>query len=364
MAIAAELQDCTTPGERAVLLFPPGLDFISAFFGCMYAGVIAVPAPIPNRSRLTTAVAAIFQAARPAVVLSMADHTEQARQTYASQLGLSKCPWIAVDQISTARRDDWHSPLIEGRQIAFLQYTSGSTSHPKGVMLSHDNLLFNAKLVQEAFNTSSNSHAVFWLPLYHDMGLIGGVIQPVFCGGSATLMAPAAFLQRPALWLEAISRTRASISGGPDFAYDLCARKVSADVRSQLDLSCWNLAFVGAERHTTPDDRSLCRQFWQLRIPPRGVVSLLRTGRSDTHGFRRPASRAAGRPQRSCRRAGPKSRSHFLRRRSHVSQFGRMRRKPDRAANRRRRSAHESCSCGGQRGRDLGPGAERCRRLF
>ncbi len=248
MAVAAELQDHTRPGERAVLLFPPGLDFIAAFFGCMYAGVIAVPAPIPNRNRLTTAVGAIFQAARPTLVLSTANHAEQARRTYANQLALSKCPWIAVDEISTGRQGDWRDPRVEGPQVAFLQYTSGSTSQPKGVMLSHDNLLYNAKLVQEAFNTSPESHAVFWLPLYHDMGLIGGVIQPVFCGGSATLMAPAAFLQRPALWLETISRTKASISGGPDFAYDLCARKVPSDALSQPDLSSWNLAFVGAER--------------------------------------------------------------------------------------------------------------------
>jgi acyl-CoA synthetase (AMP-forming)/AMP-acid ligase II/acyl carrier protein len=248
MAIAAELQARTAPGDRAVLLFPPGLDFIAAFFGCMYAGVIAVPAPIPSRNRLTTAVAAIFQASRPAIALSTADHEEQARKTYATHLGLSQCPWIAVDRIPSDRGDGWRDPQIDGNQVAFLQYTSGSTSQPKGVMLSHDNLLYNASLVQKAFCTTPDSHAVFWLPLYHDMGLIGGVIQPVYCGGSSTLMAPAAFLQRPALWMETISRTRASISGGPDFAYDLCARKVPADARSELDLSSWRLAFVGAER--------------------------------------------------------------------------------------------------------------------
>jgi acyl-CoA synthetase (AMP-forming)/AMP-acid ligase II/acyl carrier protein len=248
MAIAAELQARAAPGDRAVLLFPPGLDFICAFFGCMYAGIIAVPAPIPSRNRLTTAVAAIFQASRPALALSTADHEEQARQTYASHLGLANCPWFAVDRIPSDCGNSWRDPQVGGRHIAFLQYTSGSTSQPKGVMLSHDNLLYNASLVQEAFGTTPESRAVFWLPLYHDMGLIGGVIQPVYCGGSSTLMAPAAFLQRPALWLEVISRTRASISGGPDFAYDLCARKVPDEARSQLDLSCWRLSFVGAER--------------------------------------------------------------------------------------------------------------------
>ena len=124
--------------------------------------------------------------------------------------GLSELPWIAVDPIGLERQHAWHDLQVESRQIAFLQYTSGSTSLPKGVMLSHDHLLHNASLIQEAFHTTTESHAVFWLPLYHDMGLIGGVIQPVYCGGSSTLMAPAAFLQRPALWLETISRTRAT----------------------------------------------------------------------------------------------------------------------------------------------------------
>jgi acyl-CoA synthetase (AMP-forming)/AMP-acid ligase II/acyl carrier protein len=248
MAIAAELQALAPPGERALLLFPPGLDFISAFFGCLYAGIVAVPAAVPSRNRLTTSVEAIFQASKPSLVLSTADHRELAKRTYAAQTGLSECPWIAVDRIGLERQHAWRDLQVRGQQIAFLQYTSGSTSLPKGVMLSHDHLLHNASLIQEAFHTTTESHAVFWLPLYHDMGLIGGVIQPVYCGGSSTFLAPAAFLQRPALWLETISRTHCTISGGPDFAYDLCARKIPAAQRAQLDLSCWELAFLGAER--------------------------------------------------------------------------------------------------------------------
>jgi acyl-CoA synthetase (AMP-forming)/AMP-acid ligase II/acyl carrier protein len=254
MAIAAELQTLAPPGERALLLFPPGLEFISAFFGCLYAGIVAVPAAIPNRNRMTASIEAVFEASRPSLVLSTADHREQAKRTYASQgtrysgSGLAERPWIAVDRIGPERGHAWHDLQVGGRQIAFLQYTSGSTSLPKGVMLSHDQLLHNASLIQDAFHTTTESRAVFWLPLYHDMGLIGGVIQPVYCGGSSTLMAPAAFLQRPALWLETISRTRSTVSGGPDFAYDLCMRKIPAEERAQLDLSCWELAFLGAER--------------------------------------------------------------------------------------------------------------------
>jgi acyl-CoA synthetase (AMP-forming)/AMP-acid ligase II/acyl carrier protein len=248
MAIAGELQALAPPEERAILLFPPGLDFIAAFFGCLYAGIVAVPAAVPSRNRMTSSVEAIAAASKPSLVLSTANHREHAKRTYAHGSGLSEIPWIAVDRIGLDRQYAWRDPQVGQRQTAFLQYTSGSTSVPKGVMLSHGHLLCNASLIQEAFGTTTESRAVFWLPLYHDMGLIGGVIQPVYCGGTSTLMAPASFLSRPALWLETISQQRATISGGPDFAYDLCARKISAEERAQLDLSPWELALLGAER--------------------------------------------------------------------------------------------------------------------
>lgn len=248
MAIAGELQAMAPPGDRALLLFPPGLDFITAFFGCLYAGIIAVPAAVPGRNRMTSSVDAIFDAAQPSLVLSTAEHSEQARHSYACQSRLLERPWVAVDLVEADRQHAWHDLEVTGEQTAFLQYTSGSTSIPKGVVISHRNLLCNASLTQEAFGTTPESSAVFWLPLHHDMGLIGGVIQPIYCGGSCTLLAPAAFLQRPALWLETISEARATISGGPDFAYDLCVRKVTASERAELDLSCWQTAFLGAER--------------------------------------------------------------------------------------------------------------------
>ena len=190
-----------------LLLFPLGLDFISAFFGCLYARIIAVPAALPNRNRVSASVQAIFEAARPSLVLSTADHRELARVRTPAMENLPSGPGSLSTGskliVSAVSRD----PGVGGPQIAFLQYTSGSTSIPKGVMLSHDHLLYNASLIQQAFHTTAESHAVFWLPLHHDMGLIGGVIHPVFCGGSSTLMAPAAFLQRPTLWLETIART-------------------------------------------------------------------------------------------------------------------------------------------------------------
>jgi len=247
-AIAAELQSRVATGDRVLLVYPPGLEFVEAFFGCLLAGVVAVPTAAPGRRRPGAPLAAIRAAANPELVLSSAAFGEEIDWLEVMGPASRELPLVATDDIASARHRDWRKPTIETEDLAFLQYTSGSTSSPKGVMLTHANLLANAALIQHGFGTTSESRGVFWLPLYHDMGLIGGVLQPLFCGGTSTLLAAAAFLQRPALWLEEISRTRATISGGPDFAFDLCARRITEDERRRLDLSSWQVAFTGAER--------------------------------------------------------------------------------------------------------------------
>ena len=246
-AIAAELQSIVPRGARALLLYPPGLDFVSAFFGCLYAGVLAVPIAPPSRNRHAWLGESIVQAADPAVILSTARHREDVMAFRAPQSLLER-RWVATDQVPLNAKDAWQDPRVDESYAAFLQYTSGSTSEPKGVMLSHGNLLHNAALIRQAFGNRRESSAVFWLPLYHDMGLIGGVIQPIYCAGSCALLAPTAFLQRPALWLETISRRQATVAGGPDFAFDLCARRIREEDRQKLDLRHWEIAFVGAER--------------------------------------------------------------------------------------------------------------------
>ncbi|MFV1968725.1 MAG: AMP-binding protein [Pirellulaceae bacterium] len=248
MSIGAELQSRAAPGEHVLLLYPSGLDFVEAFFGCLYAGVIAVPVSPPHHKRSTSSLEHILNISNPSLVLSTAAHREQAQHSYARVPGLIEPSWIDTEECEDERQDHWCDPRVDGQSIAFIQYTSGSTGAPKGVVVSHANLLHNSSLIHQSFGNSPESSAVFWLPLYHDMGLIGGVVQPVYCGGSCTLLAPAAFLQRPYLWLDAISRTRATVAGGPDFAYDLCSRKISPAERSRLDLSCWDIAFTGAER--------------------------------------------------------------------------------------------------------------------
>jgi acyl-CoA synthetase (AMP-forming)/AMP-acid ligase II/acyl carrier protein len=247
MAVAGRLQSIADVGDRAWLMFPPGLDFVKAFFGCLYAGVVAVPVSPLRRGRPTSSLEEIYRASQPAAVLSTAAHGRQAEVLYRGMPELLGQPWIATDEIERGADFDWINPRVDGQQLAFLQYTSGSTAAPKGVMLTHENLLHNSALIQRAFGNTDQSSAVFWLPLYHDMGLIGGIIQPIYCAGSSTLLAPAAFLHRPALWLETISRTHATVSGGPNFAYDLCARKIPVAEREGLDLSRWTVAFTGAE---------------------------------------------------------------------------------------------------------------------
>ena len=145
---------------------------------------------------------------------------------------LSHVPVLATDETARDRSVQWNAPELSGDTLACLQYTSGSTSAPKGVMLTHANLLFNSKLIGTCFGHSSRSRGVIWLPPYHDMGLIGGILQPMYIGLPVTLMAPAAFLQRPLRWLKAISRNRATTSGGPNFAYELCIGKSAKKTES------------------------------------------------------------------------------------------------------------------------------------
>ncbi|WP_437759618.1 non-ribosomal peptide synthase/polyketide synthase [Sorangium sp. So ce1389] len=249
-AIAAELQQRGAAGERALLLYPPGLEYIAAFFGCLYAGVVAVPMYPPSLARPERSLPrllAIAASARPRFVLAEARTRALAALAPFQATELQAVDWVATDQLAPGAEDSWRRPEVTADGLAFLQYTSGSTAAPRGVMLTHANLLHNLALIHEAFAHSPESRGVIWLPPYHDMGLIGGILQPLFGGFPVTLMNPVDFLQRPARWLEAISRARATTSGGPNFAYDLCVRKIAPEQRATLDLSSWRVAFNGAE---------------------------------------------------------------------------------------------------------------------
>jgi acyl transferase domain-containing protein/acyl-CoA synthetase (AMP-forming)/AMP-acid ligase II/acyl carrier protein len=255
-AIAATLQKLGARGERALLMYPAGLDFIAALFGCFYAGVIAVPVHPPHLNRpAPRRLEAIIDNAQVTLVLTTAPLLSNIEKQWASASSLKGLRWIATETINTGSADEWRDPQADAATVAFLQYTSGSTSLPKGVMVSHGNLLHNESMLETAFEQTSETTFVVWLPLYHDMGLIGNVLQSLYLGGRAILMAPATFLQSPFRWLQAISRYGAHTSGAPNFAYDLCVDKISMEQRSSLDLSSWNLAFNGAEpiNHRTID---------------------------------------------------------------------------------------------------------------
>ncbi len=246
-AIGAALQRQGAAGQRALLLYPPGLDFVAAFFGCLYGGVVAVPAYPPRSARNLPRLLEIARDARPAIALTTAE-LKAAIGGLATQVPeLAALRLMATDEVPEAAAETWRDPGAAGSSLAFLQYTSGSTATPKGVMVSHGNLLHNEEMIRQAFGQSAESVIVGWLPLYHDMGLIGNVLQPLFLGARCLLMSPIAFLQSPKRWLAAISRHRATTSGGPNFAYDLCVRKIAPADREDLDLSSWDLAFNGAE---------------------------------------------------------------------------------------------------------------------
>ena len=250
--IAARLQLELSPGDRALLVYPAGLEFISAFFGCLYAGVVAVPATYPKPKRPMPRLQKIAVDCDAHVALS----TSQTLTTLDPDLlsaDAATSSWIATDELDDNLADLYREPEVNRDNLAFLQYTSGSTSDPKGVTVSHGNLLTNLDCIRQAFGIGDteddreSSTGVFWLPAYHDMGLIGGILTPLYMGGRSVLLSPTSFLQRPMRWLQAISDYRTTISGAPNFAYEYCVRRTTPEERATLDLSHWRLAFCGAE---------------------------------------------------------------------------------------------------------------------
>ena len=247
LAIAAHLQSQLPPGERVLLLYPPGIEFPTAFFGCLCAGMVAVPTYPPHSNQFLANLRATVSDAGPTVALTTASTLEEYRRQIDQTPALTALKWIPTDTIPDDLANAWQEPPLGADSLAVLQYTSGSTGSPKGVMVSHGNLLHNSAVIHGIFGNSSRSRGVIWLPPYHDMGLIGGIVQPVYAGAHAILISPVHFIQKPLRWLMAISRYQATISGGPNFAYELCVRKITPEQKSELDLSSWEVAFNGAE---------------------------------------------------------------------------------------------------------------------
>ncbi len=231
--------------KTALLVYPydGGLEFIAAFFGCLYAKVIAVPCHPPRNRHASQDLAARLASSQAKIILTTKNLTSKLK----SQLGTHAEPleWLITDDI--AYQGDWRQPDISSDTLAFLQYTSGSTGVPKGVKITHDCVLHNQKALQLAFGHTEKSIGVGWLPLFHDMGLIGNVLQSLYVGSPCVFLSPIAFVQKPVRWLQAISRYGATTSGAPNFAYELLCQHVTTAQKQNLDLSSWEVAFTGAE---------------------------------------------------------------------------------------------------------------------
>ncbi len=245
-ALASRLAKHAAPGSRALLLFPMGIECLVAFFGCLYAGIVGVPLMVPRRQSARDSSASILADCGPRLALTTAELLSGARGDLTGRFQHAGLEWLAVDA-PAAELDAAELPEVRRGDIAFLQYTSGSTSAPKGVMVSHGNLLANLEMIRIVCGNTRASTYVSWVPLYHDMGLILNALQALYVGALCVLISPMAFLQRPYLWLRAIHDYRAEVAGGPNFGFDHCVDRYRPEQLAGLDLSCWKVAFVGAE---------------------------------------------------------------------------------------------------------------------
>lgn len=250
-SIGAMLERMNAFQKPVLLLFHSGLDYVAAFFGCLYAGAIAVPAYPPRHSRSVDRIQSILEDAQPELILTTGARVTGIQQWLTTTPALAVPPVISIDTLDVAQAALWKEPELSADHLALLQYTSGSTSNPRGVMVSHSNIMHNAAAIQQytGYDIANCTSAVCisWLPIYHDMGLIANILEPAYVGYPVIFMDPVQFLQFPMRWLYAISHYRGTISYAPDFAYNQCIRRVKPQDIAALDLSSWQLAINGSE---------------------------------------------------------------------------------------------------------------------
>ena len=249
MAIGRRLIAAGAKGKQVLLPNPPGLEFVANFFGCLYAGAVAVPACSSLLSpRKHDRLRFLVDDAEVDFILAASTKSLSSfRECIAGEPWAARMTLLATDEVSETEAADWSPSNCGPDDVAYIQYSSGSTSSPKGVVISHRNVMSNQRMLQQAFDTSADSVIVSWLPHFHDMGLVGVIQRAIYVGMSAVLMAPLEFIRRPVQWLRAISTYRAAISIAPNFAYDLCVERVKDEALEALDLSCWQVAFNGSE---------------------------------------------------------------------------------------------------------------------
>lgn len=265
-ALAVQLREHAAIGDRVLLLYPFGLEYPAVFLACLYAGLVAVPAFPPDKQRTVKTmprVSAIIRDADAKLILTTAELAPTVEFARVEARDPAALKILATDQLGTddASAELWRRPDSLEHELAFLQYTSGSTGTPRGVMIGHDNLLAHQRLAHEKFAQPEQARTVSWLPFYHDMGLIGALLYPLYHGGTTLLMSPTAFLRRPLAWLESIAKFSAAVSTGPNFAYELCAERARDEDLARLDLSSWRLTVSGAEPLRASTIERFCRRF-------------------------------------------------------------------------------------------------------
>ena len=245
--VATQLRLISNEGDRVVLLYPSGPRFVETFLGCILARRIAVPAAVPRNDRAIERTVAIVKDSGAHLIATIPEMLPRLQQTIAEvRLHDGTAPKVvAMESVVSGQMKD--SISCTSDEIAFLQYTSGSTAHPKGVMVSNKNLINNLSHIYREFGFERPNCLINWLPIYHDMGLIGGILAPLYAGATTVLMSPSEFVQRPLKWLELITKYGGTISGGPNFAYDACVTRIPEKQLGNLDLSTWRIAFNGSE---------------------------------------------------------------------------------------------------------------------
>ncbi|KZN68930.1 hybrid non-ribosomal peptide synthetase/type I polyketide synthase [Pseudoalteromonas luteoviolacea] len=257
--IGAQLSLHFDKGDRALLLYNSGFEFVEAFFACLYAGVVAVPVYPPKKNQNIARLRSIIFDAGAKGVLTSEKVNAIARPLFEAEASLNNLALFATDTIKEEVPISWQVAQPQAHELAFLQYTSGSTGDPKGVMVSHGNIIDNEEMMKVAFGHDESTPIVSWLPHFHDMGLIFGILQPVYIGAPACLMNPTYFLQKPLRWLKLLSEFKGVTSSAPNFAYDLCVDSVTEEQLADLDLSHWRSALNGAE----PVRASTLERFYQ-----------------------------------------------------------------------------------------------------
>ncbi len=260
---AAKLTAVAAKGDRALMLYPPGMEFIKALFGCLYSGIIAVPAYPPRKNRSLERIRLMVEDSGASVVMSTTEIFDASEKNFSDVDELKSMLWLVSDGDQAGNTTTLFTIQTKPGDIALLQYTSGSTGAPKGVMVAHSNIMRNCDFIRQSFSFSQQSIGVSWLPSFHDMGLVGQIFQPVFTGFPSVLMAPVAFLQKPIRWLKAFSKYRGTMGGAPNFAFDLLSDNSSEEEREGLDLTSIKTIYCGAE----PIRKSTFDRFVEVYTP-------------------------------------------------------------------------------------------------